>query len=98
MRAYDGKDLDALPIAAVGPLVDAVFEAFGARAHVSAATRSSLTLPIGHIGGSKMRATLFACLSRELESKTPARYGVELINLAMPDARLRVTLAKGRTP
>ena len=95
MRYRGYLDLEAQPIAAIAPIVDAVFDAFGKLALVVSGDRQSLTLTIAHVGGPAFRATLFAALSRELGVKAPGRYSVEPIELAGPEARLRISLTKG---
>lgn len=98
MRYHGRLDLEAHPIAAVATVVDSVFDAFGKLALVDYADQDSVTLPISHIGGPAFRATLFAALSRELGVQSPGRYTVELIELAGPGARLRISLVKADAP
>ncbi len=95
MRYRGQLSLGAHPIAAIGPIVDAVFDAWGKLALVVTADQQSLTLTVAHVGGPAFRATLFAALASQLGEQAPGRYLVEPIELAGPEARIRISLAKG---
>ncbi len=98
MRCRGNLDLGGHPLAAIGSTIDAVFDAFGKVALVLQGDRSSLTVSVAHVGGPAFRATVFAALSREIGVRAPGQYLCEPIELAGPDARIRVSLAKGETP
>ena len=95
MHAREPIDLSFLPIGAVGPIVDDVFGAFGLLPLVLVGDRESVELGIRHIGLSKMQVTLYACLARELAAKAPGQYEAVLQALGTPDARIRISIAKG---
>lgn len=94
MHARGPVDLSSLPIAAVGPIIDAVFGAFGLLPLVLVADRQSVELAVRHIGFSKLQVTLYACLARELVAKAPGRYEAVLLGMGTSEARIRISIRK----